>query len=462
MRKELVLKEEDVKKYLREASDDREKCFLLLYQVFENGAFTNLLLQNVNNFVRAMFYGTVTYSHSIDFLIKHLTGEDVTKMDSVTRNIIRMGVWQLAFSDKVPEHAAVFTTVEIIKKYNVSASGYVNKILHKIIANGRQSLDISQYRDDVKVSLSSEIYGILKKYYGKERAVQIGQAFLKQAKLSIRVNTLNVSRDELIAELERDNVKIIGTGFCDECIYVDMNDVELTELNSFKEGKFFVQNEAAMLASIIAAPSKGNRILDCCSAPGGKSTHMAQIAGDECFIDAVDIKKSRVELINENANRLGLGSVHARLGNALDVNYTGEDFEPYDIVVCDVPCSGLGLLGRKPDIRLTITYSRIEELLPTQQKILDIASQKVRPGGTLIYSTCTLNKRENEMQVSEFLLNHPEFQPDSLKDYLPKRLLLEMSDERVNEACSNGTITLTPDEDNTDGFFIARMVRKKN
>lgn len=459
MRTDITLTLEDINKRLRDAKDDREQCFLLIYQVFENGAFTNLLLREVNDFVRAMFYGTVTYSHSIDFLIKHLSGEDVNKMDSVTRNILRMGVWQLSFSTKVPEHAAVFTTVELCKKYNKASAGYVNKVLRAITAEGKEALNLDQYRDDIKVSLKSEIFGILKKYYGKERAVKIGKAFLEESRLSIRVNTLLTSKEELIEDLTSSGVKILGDGFCDECIYVDMNDAGLTSLKSFQEGKFFVQNEAAMLASIIANPKKGDTILDCCSAPGGKSTHMAQITGDDCSIDAIDVKKSRIELINENSKRLKIKSINAVLGNSLSPNFAPS--KEYDVVLCDVPCSGLGLLGRKPDIRLTITYDRIEELLPTQKQILSNASGFVKPEGTLIYSTCTLNKRENEIQVEEFLNEHEEFSRSSIVELLPSILKARLSPERMEEARVNGTITLTPDIDGTDGFFIAALKRKE-
>lgn len=459
MRTDITLTVDEINRKLRNTKDDREQCFLLVYQVFENGAFTNLLLKDVNDFVRAMFYGTVTYSHSIDFLIKHLSGEDVNKMDSVTRNILRMGVWQLGFSTKVPEHAAVFTTVELCKKYNKASAGYVNKVLRAVTSEGRDSLVLDNYRDDIKVSLKNEMFGILKKYYGKERAVLIGKAFLEESRLSIRVNTMLTTKDKLIKELEASGVKILGEGFCDECIFVDMNDSGLTNLDSFKNGEFFVQNEAAMLASIIANPKKGDIILDCCSAPGGKSTHMAQLTNDECIIDAIDIKKSRIELIKENSRRLKLNSINAMLGNSVS-----PDFAPrleYDVVLCDVPCSGLGLLGRKPDIRLTITYERIEELLPTQQKILSNASRVVKPGGTLIYSTCTLNKRENELQVEEFLSNHPEFSSISIENLLPSKLKSKLSEERLDEAKKKGMITLTPDLDGTDGFFIAALRRKE-
>lgn len=454
------LRDDVIKKNLRNSSDDREKCFLLLYQVFENSAFTNLLLDSSDDFVRAMFYGTVTYSHSIDFLIKHLSGENVERMDSVTRNILRMGVWQLAFSDKVPQHAAVYTSVELIKKYNSSASGYLNRILHKIIEKGPTALDLNQYRDEIKVSLKSEIYGILKKFYGKERAIAIGQAFLQKPKLSIRVNCLRTSVPELISELEAAGIKVSDTGFCDECLYLDMNDVGLTTLEAFKEGKFFVQNEAAMLASVILHPVHGSRILDCCSAPGGKATHLAELTSDNCYIDSVDIKKSRVDLIAENAMRLGISSVHPRLGNALDPDLGSRFGALYDAVMCDVPCSGLGLLGRKPDIRLTISYERIDELLPIQKRILDNASNMVKAGGVLIYSTCTLNKRENEMQVEEFLNTHQDFESESIEHYLPQKLLNSLDSERLSSEVRNGMITLTPDVDGTDGFFIARLIKR--
>jgi len=189
------------------------------------------------------------------------------------------------------------------------------------------------------------------------------------------------------------------------------------------------------------------RILDCCAAPGGKSTHMAALTNDKAEITALDINSSRVELINENAARLGFTSIEARVADSTSF----DDPEGFDLVLCDAPCSGLGIMGGKPDIRLTITYDRIEETKVKQRQILDNMSRLVTPGGTLVYSTCTINRGENEDMVLGFLEDHEDYEICAFDDLLPERLKTRGAD---------GMLTLLPDEDGCEGFFIARLRRK--
>ena len=212
-----------------------------------------------------------------------------------------------------------------------------------------------------------------------------------------------------------------------------------------------------MLASLIAAPSKGDKILDTCAAPGGKSTHMAQLTSDSASILSLDINDSRLELIRQNLSRLGISCVEVSRGDSTDLGSSLPASSVFDVVLCDVPCSGLGLMSGKPDIRHTISYSRIQELLPKQQQILSGASSYVKEGGTLVYSTCTLNKDENEKQVEVFLETHPDFYADDLMQFLPAGIIL---DQKRKEDASRGMITILPDEDGCEGFFVARLKRR--
>lgn len=441
-------------------TSERENCYKLLYKYFEHETFSNLMLKDegVTDFVRAAVYGTITYLIAIDHIVKYASGKDVSAMDPKTRTIVRFGCWQLLFSEKVPEYAAVSSSVELCKKFNPSSSGFVNAVLRKVQGLPSEQKDISFYKPNIACSLKPEVYGIFKRDYGAERALSIGKALLRIQPTTIRVNTLKITKEELSSLLSSEGFKVSDASFIPEALtIVPSEGKSLDESSAFRSGLFFVQGEGAMLASLIAAPSKGDKILDTCAAPGGKSTHMAQLTGDSASILSLDINDSRLELIRQNLKRLGITSVEVQKGDSTDLGASLPSSSSFDVVLCDVPCSGLGLMSGKPDIRHTISYSRIQELLPKQQQILSGASSYVKEGGTLVYSTCTLNKDENEKQVEAFLETHPDFYADDLMQFLPAGIIL---DQKRKEDASRGMITILPDEDGCEGFFVARLKRR--
>ena len=430
---------------------DRELAYEMLYEVFEKEGFSNLVLKNreTTGFVSAMFYGTITRSYTIDFLLKHIAKVDMAKVDPSTRTILRMGVWQLLFSSKTPSFAAVDTAVKLAHKLNPKSASYVNAILRKISS---ADIDIDSFKPEIQTSLKPEIFGVLKKSYGRDEALAIGKALLESPKISIRTNILKTDTDKLLKILMSEGVSCKRLDILKDSIIIEGTNVET--LQSFKDGLFFVQNEAAQWASIIASPSKGMKILDCCAAPGGKSTHLAELSGDDCEILSLDINESRLNLINENSKRLGINSIKTK---CFDSTSLDDSLGSFDMVLCDVPCSGLGLMSRKPDIRLTISYDRIEELLPRQREILMRASGLVRPGGKLIYCTCTLNRKENEETIQDFLTNNSEFVASDITDIISTSLI--MNEERKTEA-AQGMLTLFPHIDGCDGFFICKLERR--
>ena len=435
---------------------ERDIAYKVLYECFEKGAFSNLSLkgQDVTDFVTAAVYGTITMSYSLDYIIKQASGKDVSKMDGRTRTILRLGCWQLICSTKVPAYAAVDSSVNLAKKYAKNSSGLVNAVLHRVSEMDDKAKNLEVYKPEIALSLKPEIFGIFKKDYGKERAVSIGKALLNSSGTTIRYDS-SYSKDQITADLRANGIEVEESSFMDNCLkVVSFGSVAIGDSKAFKEGKIIVQGESAMLASVVANPQKNTRILDCCAAPGGKTTHLAQLTNDEAMIDALDINENRVELIKQNAKRLGIKSINAMKG---DASTFGSNKAQYDLVTADVPCSGLGLLAKKPDIRLQITYDRIQDLLPVQKKILDNAARNVVPGGTLIYSTCTINKAENENQVEEFLSRHEDFYSEDITPFLPERLILGDREELAKK----GMITLFPDTDKCDGFFIARLRRRE-
>lgn len=434
--------------------NDRETAYQLLFECLEKDAFSNLALKGakVTDFVTASVYGTITYCYSLDYFIKTCSGKELTKFDPQTRTILRLGSWQILCSNKVPDYAAVNSSVDLAKKYAKKSTGLVNAVLHKICDMDDKARDLNSYRPEIATSLKPEIFGIFKKDYGKERAFSIAKALLNSNGTTIRFKS-SITKDAILDKLNKDGVKVEDASFMDNALKVVSSDKNISEWKSFKDGDIFVQGESAMLTSIVADPKKNMRILDCCAAPGGKTTHLADLAEDSAMIDALDINESRVELIKQNANRLGFKSINAMKG---DASTFGSNKAQYDLVLADVPCSGLGLMAKKPDIRLQITYDRIQELLPLQKAILNNAARNVVPGGTLIYSTCTINKAENENQVEEFLKEHDDFYAEDIRPYLPDRLSLGDREEMA----SKGMLTLFPDIDGCDGFFISRLRRR--
>ncbi|MBP5261647.1 MAG: 16S rRNA (cytosine(967)-C(5))-methyltransferase RsmB [Clostridiales bacterium] len=441
----------------------RELCALMLYEVYENGAYTNLVIKRCDQIavqkgiylktLRAMLYGTVTYTYAIDFMIRHIAKRDVNELDPFLRVLIRLGAWQILFSDKIPSFAAVSETVNIADKYCPEAKGLVNAVLRRLCDASAEDREPDNYRPDVRVSLKSEIYGIFKRDYGKDRALSIGKAFLNRPVVTIRFDPAKISAAEIENRLAEESFSVNPGSFLPEVMKVETGLTGLEDSETFRSGLFFVQNEAAALASHIASPKRGDKILDCCAAPGGKTTHMAELVSDDADILATDSSESRLELLKQNIERLGINSIRTKVMDCTDMS--GLD-EVFDIVLADSPCSGLGIIGRKPDIRLNMTYDKIAELKEIQHTILAEASTKVKPGGALIYCTCTINKDENERQVERFLSEHPDFRAVSIMPYLPESII--MDEERLR-AAENGCITLLPDVDSCDGFFVARMER---
>lgn len=380
-------------------------------------------------------------------------------MDPVSRTAIRMAVWQIQFGNKIPAYAAVDSAVELTKKYNYKASGYVNAVLRKFADAPEAKRYLEQFKPGIRVALKPEIYGIFKKDFGKQEAFEIGKAFLEPAHITVRFDAHKVDRDTLIKELKKEGITAVKGSFIPDCVEITggLNGLENTEC--FNKYGMFVQGQGAMLASHVAHPRVADKILDCCAAPGGKSTHMAQMCRDDIHIIAVDINESRLKLIEDNCERLGLTSIETVCADASKINKDDKDSKKtYDIVLCDVPCSGLGLLGRKPDIREKFTYDELDELIPLQYSILEHASKMVRPGGALIYCTCTLNSDENQNQVETFLSEHKRFHTVPIDKFLPEGIY--MDDER-QEIAANGMITLLPHLDKCEGFFICRMERDR-
>lgn len=386
-------------------------------------------------------YGVQQNQLLLDFWISKFSKVPVHKLESVVRTALRMGLYQTALMDRIPERAAVNESVELVKKFskNPNSSRLTNGILRSFC---RQKENLPQPDSlSVKYSHPQWLVDLFAGELKDERSLEeLLQADNGQPPTTIQVNTLKTDAATLTKELEEQGVSVTPHPWLEGCLELTGTG-SIEELPQFVSGGFLVQDAAARLAAIAADPQPGWKVLDACAAPGGKSFAAAMAMGDKGELVSCDIHPKKVKLIRSGAKRLGITMLHAEVAN-------GREFRPewenaFDLVIADVPCSGLGIIRKKPDIR----YKEPEALgnLPAiQQELLENLSRYVKPGGVLLYSTCTVLRRENQQNVMEFLSRHREFFLEPFT--LPKIGTVE-----------EGMLTLWPHIHGTDGFFMAKM-----
>ncbi len=391
-------------------------------------------------------YGVQQNRTRLDFYLKQLLSGNVKDLHPVVRDILHLGLYQLFDMDKIPESAAVNESVALAKKYcrwQRSASGLVNAVLRNAI----RSKDTLKQPETLaeKYSHPQELIELLAENVGSEKIEPMLIANNIAPRTVIQVNTLKTTAEALAETLRAEGVEAQPHGWMPDCLILGgTGNMEL--LQAFRDGLFYMQDAAARLCVLCADIPQGEqvRVLDCCAAPGGKTFAAAIEMKNQGKIRSADIHRHKTTLIQMGAQRLGLQNVVVREQDATD-NHPGW-FEKMDVVLADVPCSGYGIIRKKPDIRFKdpADMARLPEL---QLKILYKQAEYVKPGGVLLYSTCTLLKRENKDVVEAFLRHRPEFrlEPLDLPAVFPK-----------NES---GMITLVPGEYDTDGFFIARLRR---
>jgi 16S rRNA (cytosine967-C5)-methyltransferase len=397
------------------------------------------------SFISRLTLGTIERRITLDYIIDQFSTTKVSKQKPAIRNILRMGVYQLVYMDKVPVSAACNEAVKLAEKKGFrTLKGFVNGVLRNIA----RSIDTVSYPDrnadltsylSVTYSMPAWIVEMWRKDYGDDKAESMLKAKIRDKCTFIRCNTNKISTEQLVERLKSENVNarfakdvLAGAGFKipDYAVVIDGYDY-LEALDTFNEGCFWVQDISSMLAAgdVIEMSSK---CLDVCAAPGGKSLNAAAIAVNGT-VESRDVSDYKVSLINENINRLGFSNITTKVWDAIVLDESS--IEKYDVVIADLPCSGLGISGRKPDIRYNAAPEGVESLSALQREILKVVSQYVKPGGVLIYSTCTLTRAENDQNAVWIAENLP------------------------FDAISDAT-TILPGELGTDGFFIARFRRK--
>lgn len=390
-------------------------------------------------------YGVIQNKALLDYYIGCWCSQKPARLEPVILNILRIGAYQILFMDKIPHRAAVNEAVEMTKRHGrPKAAGMVNAVLRKFVTNWMDmpalpqgtTLDYLSVRYSHPKWLVQRLLDIL----GPEETEAYLKSNNESVPTTIQTNLLKTTAEELEKELHATGITVEKHPWLPNCFEVSGTG-DLEQLPAFTEGRFMVQDAAARLVAMVAQPQPADRVLDVCAAPGGKSFALAIDMGDKGEIRSCDVHAHKLKLVESSAKRLGITSVRTALADGRVHHAAWE--EQADLVVTDVPCSGLGIIRKKPDIR----YKNPRELsqLPTiQRAILENAATYVRPGGTLIYSTCTILPEENENITDEFLAKHSEFTLE------PFTLPLPIG------ACS-GHLTLWPQRFNTDGFYICRM-----
>lgn len=406
-------------------------------------------------FINRLVEGTLEYMLRIDYILDQYSSVKVDKMKPIIRNILRSGVYQLLFMDSVPDSAACNEAVKIAQKKGFySLKGFVNGVLRSV-ARERDHITYpsreTQLPQFLSVYYSMPLWLVQRwlREYGKETTERMLQYFLEEKPTTIRCQLYRVDQELIINSLKRQGVKVEKAPYLPYAWYISGYS-HLAGIKSFVMGRFVVQDVSSMLVAEIANPQKGDYVIDLCAAPGGKSLHVADKMEGYGSVEARDLTDYKVGLINENIQRTNTVNMTAVRKDAtvLDRDAVGKA----DIVLADVPCSGLGVIGKKTDIKYRVDEDKLKELTLLQKQILHNAAAYVKPGGTLVYSTCTITREENLDNVQWFLENYP-FEADDLNPYL--------CEELRRESTGKGYLQLLPGVDRCDGFFIARFRKKE-
>lgn len=430
----------------------RKTAVRLLTRLENNSSYSNILLDDglkrsdlspqEKKFAAALFYGTLERKLTLDAVISARLTKPSDRLSEEIRNILRTGIYQLLYMDSVPDSAAVDESVKLAKKNrNPSAAGFVNGLLRGFIRDGKPLPEGKTKAQKLSIDYSCPLWLVEKwlSEYGENTAVSLLRTSVGQAPVTVKANTLKMPLEDIMSVLNADGFGCEKISFAADCLKIcGSGSVEQTA--AYKSGLIHVQDISSQLCCMALGAMPGDTVLDICAAPGGKTFTVAELMQNKGEVYSFDLHENRVKLIRNGAERLGLSIVKAQTNDGKKFN---ENIPCADKVLCDVPCSGLGVIRRKPEIK----YKNPDDFagLPkVQYEILEMSSGYVKPMGTLVYSTCTCSRAENEEVVDKFLENHPEFESSPLPEILGENI---------------SRVTITPEKFDSDGFFIAKFLR---
>lgn len=420
---------------------------LELLNKMDNNAYSNLILNSALNksslserdkgFISKLFYGVIERKLTLEHIISHYSSKPLCRLDSFVVNVLKMGVYQLLYMDSVPDNAAVNESVTLIKQCGkASAAGFVNAILRSFIRDGKKIAfpDSALKRMSIEYSCSEELIIQLCRDYSEESVQQLLESSIGRHKTYLRVNNLKTDVKIVIDEFKKLGICAEESLLIENCIWVEsLGAVEASEL--FKKGFFHVQDLSSQLCCKALCPSAGETVIDICSAPGGKAFTFAEMMGNSGRIFACDLHEKRVKLIKNGAERLGISIIDAFQN---DAKIFSESFPAADKVLCDVPCSGFGVMRSKPELKYT-DLEAVKGLPKVQYDILTTAARYLKCGGELVYSTCTLSKAENDEIIDKFLSENKNFVPSEIQNH------------------GNYKMTIFPNDLDCEGFFISKV-----
>ena len=427
----------------------RNLALKILYDINEKKAYSNIVLDKYINknrdelsnldigFISELVYGVITWKLTLEYIVQKYSKIKIKKMSEWVKNILMLGSYQIIFLDKVPKSAAVNESVNLCKKYNYKSANFVNAILRKIEKSDYQNIDDikeTNKRISLKTSMPEWFVEKLINEYGEKEALEICNNLNLRPNNTVRINRL------------KENIEIGNQSILDDfrTITGTKNIVKMPE---YINGNISIQDESAGLSSFILNPKEGETVLDACSAPGGKTTYLAEIMNNTGSIVAWDIYEERLKQVDENAKRLGINIIKTEVKDASIYDKAYD--KKFNKILLDVPCLGLGVIRRKPDIKWNRNEENIDEITKIQYQILKTCSKYLKDDGILVYSTCSILKEEN-INIIEKFLEEEEFEIVDISDKVKKDF------KYVNE---KNTIELFPNEKH-DGFYIACLKRK--
>ena len=426
--------------------NNRKTAYFALMAVETRKSYSNLALNHHIKrgnpespaFVRELVYGVLENKYLLDYIIDYFVPSGASKLKHQDLTILRMGIYQIGYMDSVPEYAAVNESVDMAKKYARGREAFINGVLraytrekYKVNLPDREENEVRYL--SIKYSYEPWIIELWMEQFEIEFVEELLQAGNNTPELVIRLNWIKIMKKDLIAQLEEKGFKVREGKLAPNALYVE--GTGLLDTQEYKLGMFSIQDESSQLATIMLDPQHGDFVMDVCAAPGGKTLAIAERMNNTGTVLASDVYTRKVRIIDHEAKRLGLTNIKTRTWDATKVD--SDLIGKADRVIVDAPCSGLGVVRRKPEIKYKKVSTEIDQLPRKQAEILASSSRYVKPGGILMYCTCTINPEENQKVVLDFLRKHKDFEKQDM-------------------------VQLFPNVDGTDGFFVCKMIKKES
>ena len=452
----------------------RETALKILYKIDEEKAYSNIVLNSEIKkqkeklqrkdigLISEIVYGVTTWRITLDEIIEKYSKIKLKKISKWILNILRMSIYQIIFLDKIPKAAAVNEGVNLAKKYgNRGSIGFVNAVLRKV--DKKDYTGLFEEKDNIKrISITTSmpewiILELKKEGVSIEKIEEICKNSNIRPSISVRINNLKINKQELKEKLQEKGIKTEDGILNDFLILNNIKDIE--NMEEFTQGYFTVQDEVAGLTALVLNPQPGENVLDACSSPGGKTTYLAELMKNQGNIVATDIHEHRTKLVENAAKRLGINIIKTSVQDATIFNENYK--EKFDKILLDVPCLGIGVLKRKPDIKWQKEQKDVDEISKIQYKILENCSKYLKKNGEIVYSTCSIFKKENERIIEKFIKNNSEIQIEKLDFEKNSQLKNEKNANLFfQNYIKNCKYLEVYQNEKTDGFFICKMTKK--